>query len=595
MTLAQMQGRTSMDPRWRTINEDGSDLDGSEHPAMLALCTGQPIVNRVMGVYHPREDCHRWLSVDAVPEFRAGEDEPFQVYATFTDITDRRLAEAALRQSEERFRLTFQASPDAININRLRDGLFVDINHGFTALTGYSREDVVGRTSADIRIWDDQEDRRKLVQGLQINGYYHDLEAKFRRKNGAIAYGRMSAQVILLEGVAHIISITRDISEHTEALKALRANERLLASILHTAPIAIGVVSKRIFTAVNDRFSTMTGYAKEELVGKNSRMVYANDADYEFVGKEKYRQICEYGTGTVETRWRRKDGNIIDILMSSSPIDASNLAAGVTFTALDISERKRAEAEREKLQAQLLQAHKMESVGRLAGGVAHDFNNMLGVILGHTEMLMVATDPTQQLYADLQEIRKAAERSADLTRQLLAFARKQTIALQVLNLNDIVDKMLKLLQRLIGEDIELIWLPARELWPVHMDPSQIDQVLVNICVNARDAIGGVGRVIIETSCVVIDEAYCTTHCQAVAGQYVVLAVSDNGCGMDKDTQEKLFDPFFTTKEMGPVWAWQRCTASSSRTMVLSMFTVNRDRERPLKSTCPATRAALCAE
>jgi signal transduction histidine kinase/DNA-binding response OmpR family regulator len=223
---------------------------------------------------------------------------------------------------------------------------------------------------------------------------------------------------------------------------------------------------------------------------------------------------------------------------------------GSVVAGRDITERKRAEQDRERLQAQLLQSQKMESIGRLAGGVAHDFNNMLGVILGHVEMALEQVDPNQPLSADLQAIRRAAERSADLTGQLLAFARKQTISPRVLDINEAVTGTLKMLRRLIGEDIHLVWLPGRDLWPVKVDPSQIDQILANLCVNARDAIAGVGKVTIETGNVSFNEAYCADHPGFPPGDHVFFALSDNGCGMDKETIGKLFEPFFTTKELG---------------------------------------------
>ena len=215
-------------------------------------------------------------------------------------------------------------------------------------------------------------------------------------------------------------------------------------------------------------------------------------------------------------------------------------------------ERKLLEAEeaREKLQLQLSQAQKMESIGRLAGGVAHDFNNMLAVILGNVEMAMEQIEPTHALHAELQEVRKAAERSADLTRQLLAFARKQTVVPKVLDLNETVEGMLKMLRRLIGEHIELSWRPGGDSGQVKMDPSQIDQILVNLCVNARDAIGPTGAITIETGGVVLDDSACDGQVGAMPGDYVRLNVSDDGCGMDRDTQAHLFEPFFTTKGVG---------------------------------------------
>ena len=216
----------------------------------------------------------------------------------------------------------------------------------------------------------------------------------------------------------------------------------------------------------------------------------------------------------------------------------------------DISEKKQAAEERDRLQAQLAQSRKMESVGRLAGGVAHDFNNMLGVIMGHAEMALDQTDLPGPIIADLQEIRKAAGRSADLTRQLLAFARKQEIAPKVLNLNDAVEGMLKMLRRLIGENIELIWMPAADLGAIKMDPSQIDQILANLCINGRDAIAEVGKIIIETGTIAFDDTYCAVHAGFTPGTYILLAVSDNGCGMEKEILDNLFEPFFTTKKLG---------------------------------------------
>jgi len=216
----------------------------------------------------------------------------------------------------------------------------------------------------------------------------------------------------------------------------------------------------------------------------------------------------------------------------------------------DITARKQAEAEQAKLQEQLLQAQKMETVGRLAGGVAHDFNNMLGVILGHTEMAMGRLDPDDPRHADLDEIRKAAHRSADLTRHLLAFARKQTVAPRVLDLNDTIAGMLRLLRRLIGEDIELIWRPGYKLWPVRIDPVQVDQILANLCVNARDAIAGPGTITIETGNAILDADSCAHHAGLAPGAHVLLAVSDDGCGMDAEMLSHIFEPFYTNKETG---------------------------------------------
>jgi len=207
--------------------------------------------------------------------------------------------------------------------------------------------------------------------------------------------------------------------------------------------------------------------------------------------------------------------------------------------------------ESRQAEQQLRQAQKMEAVGTLAGGIAHDFNNMLGVILGHSDLALKKMEPAAgPLFDHLQQIRNAASRSADITRQLLAFSRKQTIAPKILDLNLSMKSMLNILIRLIGENIKLVWRPAPGLWRVKMDPSQIDQILANLCVNARDAIGGVGTLVIETGMVTLEQEYCRHHPGFIPGDFVLLTVSDDGCGMDKATLGNIFDPFFTTKDVG---------------------------------------------
>jgi PAS domain S-box-containing protein len=231
------------------------------------------------------------------------------------------------------------------------------------------------------------------------------------------------------------------------------------------------------------------------------------------------------------------------LFVTATPLrDQNKNIIAVIETLQDITERKSTER-------QLQQAQKMESVGRLAGGVAHDYNNALSVIMGFTEITMTKMDPAGPMYANLNEVLKAARRARDITRQLLAFARKQTISPKVLDLNGTIDSMLKMLRHLIGEDIDLAWLPATGLWPIKMDPSQIDQILANLCVNARDAIDGVGKITVETDGVVFDAAYCADHVGFVPGEFVMLSLSDNGCGMNKEILDNIFEPFFTTKDV----------------------------------------------
>lgn len=206
--------------------------------------------------------------------------------------------------------------------------------------------------------------------------------------------------------------------------------------------------------------------------------------------------------------------------------------------------------QREKLERQLIQAQKMESIGRLAGGVAHDYNNISSIIMGYCELAIEEVNTGDPLYGKLTEIHKAVKRSTDITRQLLAFARKQTISPKVVDINDIIDSMLNMLRRLIGEDIDLSWHPGENIQPIKIDPTQVDQILANLCVNARDAIKDVGKIDIETKNVSFDEAYCADHVGFIPGDYVMMAISDDGSGMSSDIMEKIFEPFFTTKSAG---------------------------------------------
>jgi two-component system sensor histidine kinase EvgS len=349
--------------------------------------------------------------------------------------------------------------------------------------------------------------------------------------------------LILLAAFLWSWTLRRTVAEKTRALSESESRFRQLAE---TAPVGIVITDstqKNLY--VSKRFVDLFGYTIVDMPSIEEwwQLAYP-DEELRRQLRRKWNDAVAHARqtgseiGPQEYPVRCKDGNVrhVEFRMAS----AGNLNF-IIFT--DINERR-------KLEEQLRQAQKMESVGRLAGGVAHDFNNMLGVILGHVELALEMVDPADPLQEDLRQIQDAGRRSADLTRQLLAFARKQTVAPKVLDLNATVESLLKMLRRLIGENINLAWIAGRNLWPVELDPAQLDQILTNLCVNARDSIANVGKITIETSNKAIDSAYCADYPGFSPGDYVLLTISDDGCGMEKDTLDKIFEPFFTTKGLG---------------------------------------------
>jgi PAS domain S-box-containing protein len=303
---------------------------------------------------------------------------------------------------------------------------------------------------------------------------------------------------------------------------------------------------------ISDLIEGISGYTPEDfLIGALAfgQLVHPDDAT--IVAEKVRHHVTEETPFEIEYRIVHKSGEIRWVFEKGTAVyDESRRPLWLDGVIFDITEKKASEKKNEDLEKKFLQAQKMEAVGRLAGGVAHDFNNMLNVILGHAEMALEILPEKSPLQEDLAEIKKAALRSADLTRQLLAFARKQTVAPKILDLNQAVEGMLKMLRRLIGENIDLAWHPGITLGKIKIDPTQIEQMLANLCVNAKDAIVDTGKITIETGMKAFDEMYCAEHPGFLPGEYVMLAVSDNGSGMTAETLANLFEPFFTTKEIG---------------------------------------------
>ncbi len=465
-------------------------------------------------------------------------------------VVKERGVEAALRQSEERFRRIVQNSPMGIYEYELDASgrlILVGVNPAADMLTGAEKSKMVGKcieeafpnladtdiiehftiAAKDGRPWSRQ---AVIYDDQTITGTF-DVHA-FQTAPGCIA--------VLFSNVMNRV----------ESERALRESEAAMRSIFRAAPIGIGVVVDRVIVRANDYLCAMLGYASEEMLGRNSSFVYPDQEEYERVGRLKYNLIREKGTGTVETRWVRKDGRIIDVLLSSSPIDPADWSAGVTFTALDITDRKNNENTRQRLEMQLRQSQKMEAVGQLAGGIAHDFNNLLLVIQGFTELALSHAEENSPAVHYLKQVEKAALQASSLTRQLLTFSRRDTFKPGLISVKSLIDDLLGLLRRTLGEQIELRTHLQAEDEEICADETLIKQLIMNLCINSRDAMPDGGSLIIETSAAQFDAEYCRMNSWAKPGSYLCLRVADTGCGIPAEAQEHIFEPFFTTKEVG---------------------------------------------
>jgi len=327
-----------------------------------------------------------------------------------------------------------------------------------------------------------------------------------------------------------------------EALKTITDKEKQYRQLVESANESIFIIQEAKVVYCNSRTTELLGVSHQELRTRPFvEFIHPDDRELVLTNYQKRLRGVDFDS-TYVFRVINASGKQLMVQISTVLIEWNNKPATLSFVR-DITAQV-------KLEQGVYRIQKMEAIGNLAGGIAHDFNNMLGVILGHVELAIMTLPEGSPLVRNLTTIRDAANRSTELTRQLLAFARRQPISLQSLDLNVVIENMLNMLRRLIGEGIELEWLPGEDLGLVMMDPSQIDQLLINLCVNSRDAIDGTGKIIIRTQLISIESERHASHFCILPGKYVQLQVSDNGCGMDEETMSHLFEPFFTTKELG---------------------------------------------
>jgi len=484
------------------------------------------------------------------------------------DITERKQAEELLRTNDERMRLFFERQVVGMAITSPGKG-WLQVNNKLCEMLGFSREELFGRTWSELTYSEDLAadlaQFERLLAG-EINEY--SMEKRFVRKDGGVIYTLLSVGCVRYANgsVNYILALLVDITERKQAEEKLLAERQYLIDIIDFLPDATLVIDiDGKVGAWNRAAEAMTGVKRDALLGKGN-YAYAvpfygecrpllidllNISEQEI--ERSYTHVQRSGEKIYAETFIQalNDGRGAHLFGVAAPLyDRDGIRTGAIEVIRDVTEFKQTENEKIHLQEQLMQAQKMESIGRLAGGVAHDFNNMLGVILGYTELAQNKLTPSQPLFRNLEEIRKAAQRSADITQQLLAFARKQPVSPKVLDLNETVEGLLKMLRRLIGENIQLDWRPESDLWAICIDPSQLDQILANLCLNSRGAIADVGEISIATGNSTFDAAFCAEHPDFTPGEYVCLTVRDNGCGMDKETQEHIFEPFFTTKPVG---------------------------------------------
>ncbi len=468
------------------------------------------------------------------------------------DITERKQAEEALRQSEAQLHAITDSAQDAI-LMMDPQGLVTFWNPAAERIFGYAAEEVIGQNLHQLLAFPEhREAHLRALPAFQKAGTGEavgkTLDFPAHRKDGKRILIQLSLSAIQMNDGWHSVGLLHDVTEQKRGEERLRESEERFRLLVKNSSDIIAVIdAEGIQRYISPAAEKITGFSAEELVGRSFRDLIHPD-DVEAV-QQAWNQIVQQpgGVRVVTYRQAHKATGWVFLEAFAQNFLADPAVRGVVASVRDISGRRRAEQEKAELEAQLQQAQKMESVGRLAGGVAHDFNNILQAILGYTDMTLEAVPADSPIRRDLEEIYRMGQRAADLTRQLLAFARRQTITPEELDLNDSVSGMLNMLERLIGENITLVWLPGQDIWHVKLDPVQVDQLLTNLCLNARDAIAGIGELTIETANCTFDQAYCAQHPGFLPGDYVRLTVSDNGCGMDPETRTHLFEPFFTTK------------------------------------------------
>ena len=526
---------------WTGFHEDGRLYSALEWPIARTVITHQPIGAEEIRIRRG-DGGDGFIRMSSSP-VRDSEGNIVAAVAIVVDVTDQRKAERAVRVTDERFKFVAKATNDVIWDWDIRTNSLV-WNDSVESVFGHHQNKIY----PEIQWWHDHihpEDRDRVIASIKAvvdsSGSSWSDHYRYRRGDGTYA-SVMDRGYIARDNTGtpvRMIGAMTDVTERSRSEAAIRFQAQLLNAV-QQAVVATDPEGHVIFW--NTFAERLYGWAAEEAVGKQIEELTPSP----FL-RQHATEIFERGVAgeswTGEFLVQGKSGRAFPALLTTSPVrDEHGTVLGFVRVSIDLTERR-------NLEEQFRQSQKMDAVGRLAGGIAHDFNNLLTVIRLNTEIIMEGFDPTDPRSEDVKQIRSAAERASALTRQLLAFSRKQILQPRVLDLNTVVASVEPMLRRLIGEDIVIVSNCTARGYVV-ADPGQLEQILVNLVVNARDAMPQGGTISVETQNVELDETYTSEHAPVVAGRYVMLAVGDTGVGMSRDTREHAFDPFFTTKEAG---------------------------------------------
>jgi len=477
------------------------------------------------------------------------------VVLVFHDTLDRKLTEVALRESETRYRSLFEESNDAIYIIT-RKGNFVIANESMQKMFGFNDEEIIDFNLMEFFLdLDSWQNFKKLIEE---NGNIRDFQTRMKTKNGSIldclitssARQNEHGQLLGFQG------IIRDMTEPIRSEKALRKSERRYRMLAENIIDIIWTMDHDLnFTYVTPSITSILGFTVEEFLQLDLKTLCSSES---YPGAVKYfsdllnmQDDKGINENDLEIQWVKNSGEIVWVNVSSTIFrNNENESEGIIGIAHDITKRKLAESEKDAMHEQFLQAQKMEAIGILAGGVAHDFNNLLTVIQGSTDLIILRIEENDPIYSDLYEINKASKRAAELTSQLLLFSRKKPMCCKTVNVNLIVEELLKMLHRLIGEDVSISTFLDETIWNISADMSNIEQVIMNLVVNARDAMPVGGQVTIKSENIIFTKQDLPNHPEARPGRFICLSFTDNGMGMDEMTLQRIFEPFYSTKGTG---------------------------------------------